>query len=473
MKFTLCFLLAVAPLLSIQAAEQPAPRLNILHIHHDDHRADGLHALGNPQLQTPNLDTLVARGMTFSHCYTMGSMIGAVCEPSRTMLLTGRSWQRIPGAPGAAKNAADPATFLPRVLASAGYQTWHQGKSGNGFKAGLNQFEFNNVDDAKGNSPENDRAHCSQRLADGTIAFLQERAKKPESKPFYIYLAPPVPHDPRSAEAAYHKLYRAEDVKLSPAFLPLHPFNNGEMAVRDEKLAPWPRTAADTKQQLADYYACITGLDHHLGRVFAELKASGEWDRTIIVFSADNGLSMGDHGLFGKQNLYEFGGMHVPLVIAGPGIKHGKSEALVYLMDLFPTFAEFAGAKIPEGVEGQSLVPLCHDSTAKVRDVLYTAYRNCQRSIRDQRWKLIRYPLVDRTQLFDLSADPQELKNLADQPEHAAKVKELTALLTQEMARYDDKHPLQVASPQAAEWTPPARDDQPNKAKKPNKKKPA
>jgi hypothetical protein len=174
------------------------------------------------------------------------------------------------------------------------------------------------------------------------------------------------------------------------------------------------------------------------------LKANGQWDKTIIIFSGDNGLSLGEHGLFGKQNLYEFGGMHVPLVIAGPGISKGKSEALVYLMDLFPTIAEFAGAKIPTGVEGKSLVPILHGNQTKVRDVLYTAYRNCQRAIRDDRWKLIRYPLVDRTQLFDLTNDPHELVNLADKPEHAAKVTEMTVLLTQEMTRHADKFPLTI-----------------------------
>ena len=244
------------------------------------------------------------------------------------------------------------------------------------------------------------------------------------------------------------------------------------MAVRDEKLAPWPRTPEDTKQQTADFYSCVTGLDHHIGRIFSELKASGQWDNTIIIFSADNGLSLGEHGLFGKQNLYEFGGMHVPLVIAGPGISKGKSEALVYLMDLFPTLAEFAGATIPNAVEGKSLAAIASGKESKVRDVLYTGYRNCMRSVRDERWKLIRYPLVDRTQLFDLSNDPHELINLADKSEHTAKVKEMTAMLAKQMAGHADGFPLTVANPDPAVWTPPATDatNQPKNPKRPNQK---
>ncbi len=437
-----------------QASKYP----NIIHIHTDDHRPDGLHSLGNPLLITPNLDLLAATGMAFTHCYTMGSNVGAVSTPSRTMLLTGRSWKRIPGAAGATSNAADPKTYLPRVIEAAGYQTWHMGKSGNGFPAGLKEFAKSILDDAGGSTPANDRAHCCQRLADSTIVFLEKRKASNETRPFYIYIAPPVPHDPRSAEPQYQMLYDPAKIPLSPSFMPVHPFNNGEMTVRDETLAPWPRTPEDTKQQNADYYSCISGLDYNVGRIFDELKASGQWDNTIIIFSGDNGLSLGDHGLFGKQNLYEFGGMHVPLVIAGPGIIKGKSEAFVYLMDLFPTLTEFAGATNPAGVEGKSIVPILKGEQTKVRDMLYTAYRTCQRSIRNDRWKLIRYPLINKNQLFDLGVDPYELNNLADMPEQKAKVTEMMALLQSEMTSRADKDPLTVANPGSGVWTPPTTD---------------
>jgi len=443
MKLTFIIATLLAPFAVLHAADAPKQKFNILHINADDHRADCLSAFGHPVVKTPNLDTLVERGITFTHCYTMGSMSGAVCQPSRTMLQTGKSWQHVPKQGG-----GDPETSLAKVMGRAGYETWHCGKGGNEYSVGLKAFETNLIMDD--HTPDLRRG-SSERHADAAIKFLQERKT---DRPFFMYLAPPVPHDPRVSAPEFQHLYQAKDVPLPPAFLPMHPFDNGEMAVRDEKLAPWPRTPEDTKQQLAEYYACITGLDHHIGRIFEQLKKSGQWENTIIIFTGDNGLSVGDHGLFGKQNLYEFGGMHVPCVIAGPGIRHASSEAFVYLMDLFPTFAEFGGAILPRDIDGKSLVPLINGTQTKVRDLLYTGYKNCQRSIRDERWKLIRYPLVDQTQLFDLENDPHEQANLATNPEFAPKVKEMTVKLQDEMKRNDDTFPLVVPNPKPAEWIP-------------------
>jgi arylsulfatase A-like enzyme len=415
---------------------------NILFILADDYRPDALRALGNRVVKTPNLDSLVERGMSFSCCYVMGSMSGAVCQPSRTMLLTGRSWLRIP------KPKDDIPNSMPKLLKTAGYETFHVGKGGNEYTAGLEAFETNLL--MNDPTPELRRG-SSERHADAAIKFLRERKA---DKPFYLYFAPPVPHDPRVAAPEFHQMYSASKIPLPAAFMPMHPFDNGEMTVRDEKLAPWPRTPEDTKQQIADYYACITGLDHHVGRVFAELKAQGQWEHTVIVFAGDNGLSLGEHGLFGKQNLYEFGGMHVPCVVAGPGIRKGRSEALMYLMDLFPTFCDFAGVQIPKEVEGKSIVPILRTKRGKVRDVLYTGYRSCQRAIRDDRWKLIRYPLVNKTQLFDLNADPHELKNLAEEPAYASRTAEMMELLRKEMERYGDSCTLTVEHPADPAWSP-------------------
>jgi arylsulfatase A-like enzyme len=442
--------------IAVSAQENQSKRVNILHLNADDHRADGATALGNPDhVYTPTIDKLVERGFTFRHCYTMGAMTGAVCTPSRTMMLTGLSWQHIPGANATSTipTSKDPSTYLPRVMQAAGYQTFHAGKPSNSFIAGIKEFETSiYLDDglAKG------RANVSRVMGDLAIDFLEK--KRDKKRPFYIYLAPSVPHDPRTAEPQFHDKYKAKDIKKSPCFLPQLPFNNGEMAVRDEKLETWPRTEEMIQQVRADYYACVSGLDFNLNRVIEKLKEIGEYENTVIVFTGDNGLSIGDHGLLGKQNLFEFGGMHVPCVFAGPGIPHGKSDALVYLMDIFPTFCELGEAKVPAHVDAKSLMPVITGKQEKVRDVLYTGYRDCQRAIRDQKWKLMRYPLINVTHLFDLEADPYEMNDLSAQ--NPDKVKEMMALLANEMKRCDDPIPLVVDNPKPAAWTPPGKGDQ-------------
>ena len=139
------------------------------------------------------------------------------------------------------------------------------------------------------------------------------------------------------APQSYHDYYNAHQPPLPANFLPQHPFNNGEMVIRDELLAPWPRTPAVVRQNLADYYAYINYLDDQIGRILDALKASGQFDNTIIVFSSDNGLAIGSHGLFGKQNLYDHA-THEPLIFAGPGIPAGqRRDAFCYLFDIFPT----------------------------------------------------------------------------------------------------------------------------------------
>ena len=443
------------------AAKDTQP--NILFILADDHRTDGIGALGNPRLKTPTLDKLVEQGVSFSRAYVMGSMVGAVCAPSRCMMQTGRSLFHLPPANNLRKGYAEFAeamkdktegrdwALLPRVMHANGYFTVHVGKRGNECVPALDSYDL----DITHNDPKPEqRALSSQACADDVIKFLRTREA---GKPFFIYLAPPVPHDPRVAPKEFMDRYQPADVPLPASFLPVHPFDNGEMTVRDELLAPWPRTPDIIRRHLADYYACITCLDHHVGRIFDCLKDLGQWTNTFFIFAGDNGLSLGEHGLMGKQNLYENGGMHVPLVIAGPGIKHGRSDAFVYLYDLFPTICQLAQVQVPAAAEGESLVSLVKGRAGKQRDYLFTAYRDVQRAVRTDRWKLIRYPHVDETQFFDLQNDPHELNNLAAKPEYTARVKEMLALLAKAQKKCGDTCPLTVADPKPAAWTPPEK----------------
>ncbi|MFA6239559.1 MAG: sulfatase-like hydrolase/transferase, partial [Candidatus Hydrogenedentales bacterium] len=379
---------------------------------------------------------LVNRGFVFRRAYTMGSMVGAVCMPSRTMLLTGRSLFR------AADKASgpDPASFtFPRAMRNAGYATFHAGKFGNSPRNVTNEFE-ESVD--PGNATQ---------VADAVIEFIGRTASK---RPMCIYMAGHEPHDPQFAPERFYAQYRDKDIPLPYAFAPYHPFNNGEMTVRDEMTLPFPRSPEIIRGKRARYYASISYLDAELGRVVQSLKEAGQFDNTLFVIAGDNGLSLGEHGLLGKQNLYEFGGMHVPLVFAGAGIPKGETDALVYLMDVFPTVCDFAGVPKPRQVEGLSLNPVIRGRSRRVRRLLYTAYGKVQRAVTDGRWKLIRYPHIDKTQLFDLRSDPHEMSDLAGRPNQSSRVPSMMRELEELQRAADDPVPLRLPNPMPQEWSP-------------------
>ena len=230
------------------------------------------------------------------------------------------------------------------------------------------------------------------------------------------------------------------------------------MTVRDEKLMPWPRTPDGVKAYLAEYYRYITYLDSQIGRILDSLAASQYANNTIIVFSADSGVACGSHGLIGKQNLYEYDSVRVPLIISGPGIaKDKRTDAMCYLFDVLPTLGALCQIPPPQGNDGISFSNTLHDPSQPARREMLFAYKQVQRAFSDGHWKLIRYPMVDKTQLFDLQTDPQEISNLADQPQYAAKVAELTERLKKAQQDSGDTAPLIVANPLPAEWTPPVK----------------
>jgi arylsulfatase A-like enzyme len=258
------------------------------------------------------------------------------------------------------------------------------------------------------------------------------------------------------AAEEYRQLYDESLIPLPKNYLPLHPFNNGDMDVRDERLAPWPRTESEVRRQLRDYYSVISAMDRHIGRLLDKVEQLGLSDNTIVIYSADHGLGMGSHGLMGKQSLYDTH-MKPPLIFAGPGIQQGKSAALVYLMDIFPTVCDLVGAPIPAGLDGRSFAGVLRGTTTQARDRLFLAYRDVQRAIRDDRWKLIRYPQVNITQLFDLEHDPDEMHNLADASGQDIRVAAMLAEIRQAQQHYGDTCPLEVEHPQDPRWTPPAK----------------
>lgn len=405
-----------------------ARRPNVLLINTDDQRFDTIAALGNQEIQTPSLDKLVRRGYAFRNCYSQGGMVPAMCLPSRTMLLTGRTVFHIPD-----RNTplSPDLPLLPKAFEAAGYRTYHLGKRGNTYVPASEAFETVKYSMEPAAERQDLREDEPERLADQVLQWMGEDRG---GKPFLIYLAPGTPHDPRVAPKKFREMYDPDKLTLPKNFLPEHPFDNGDLRIRDEMLAPFPRTPQVMRQHLADYYAAITCFDFHLGRVLAKV----DYANTIVLFTSDQGLAVGGrHGLMGKQNLYEH--FKSPLIFAGPGVRHGSSDALAQVHDLFPTLCELAGVGVPQGVEGLSLGPVIQGRRKKVRDYAFGVYRDVQRMVRGERWKLIWYPKIARFQLFDVVADPWEIRDLSGDAKYAGRLEEMKRRLAEEQDRFGDQ----------------------------------
>ncbi len=459
----LAALLLITSATALRAATPARP--NVLFFFCDDQQADTISALGNSHIRTPNLDRLVKRGVSFRRSYMMGGMNGATCVPSRAMLLSGQSLFRIDE-----KLMRD--ETWPAAFGREGYTTFLSGKWHNtpaslprSFQRARSVFvggmtdplkaKLSHLENGKVSEPHLSEKHACAAFADEAIAFLREK----HAQPFLCYIAFDGPHDPHIVPADFPNNYAGKNLPPLPKnFLPQHPWNNGEMTIRDEQLLPWPRPPEEVRAMLGEYYRYISYLDMLIGRVMDALDASPHAKNTIVVFSADSGVARGSHGLIGKQNLYEHS-MRVPLIIGGPGIPANKqTDAMCYLFDVMPTLGALCGIAAPTGSEGVDLTPSLRTPGVPARRSLLFAYRDVQRALRDERWKLIRYPQVDRTQLFDLRDDPLERNNLAERPEHAARVVAMTSALAVERKHFDDPVPLAVAAENVkpAAWTPPA-----------------
>lgn len=422
---------------------------NILFLFTDDQRFDTIRALGNQDVITPNLDRLVEEGTAFTEASIMGGTSGAVCMPSRAMLMTGRTLFHLEGE---GQSIPDEHVMMPEALRDQGYTTFGTGKWHNGRPAFARCFDQGdriffggmsdhyrvplNPFDASGTYPEDriyheKKSHSSDLFSGAVIDFLKTYD---EPNPFFAYVSFTAPHDPRDTHPEFHAMYDSEQLELPPNCYETHPFDNGELEIRDELLAPFPRSPEVVRQHLAEYYAMISHVDQQVGAVLDTLKETGRADNTIVVFAGDNGLAVGQRGLMGKQNLYEHS-VRVPLVFRGPNIPKGeRRSAYCYLIDIFPTLFDLIGAAVPESVEGMSLVGAMEADSARVRDSLVYAYKGLHRSAKQGDHKLIEYRVggTRTAQLFDLSADPWETTDLIEEPSQ----EDVIETLRGEMARW-------------------------------------
>lgn len=503
LTFSLLFVVATA-----SAAEPPA-RPNILFILVDDQAPFDLKTYDPASpLETPNLDRLAAEGMVFDGAYQMGSFSGAVCMPSRHMIMSGRTVWHLPPAPWGAKTSPPnlEQNTLPAVFNRAGYATMRTCKNGNSYEAANKLFTVRHDATKRGGTDETGSTWHGDRV----MNYLNDRQAQRDEKPFLIYYGFSHPHDERDGRPELLAKYGATnhiDPSQPPAthpkqpplpsnYLPTHPFDMTHADVRDEVAVSgvWKRRdEATVRNEIGRELACSENIDIQIGRVLEKLKSMGELDNTYIIYTSDHGMSIGRHGLMGKQNLYQHT-WRVPFIVKGPGIQPGsRVEGNIYLLDILATLCDLANIPAPESNEGLSFKPILLGQKQTVRDVLYGVYSGGSkpgiRSIKQGNWKLIQYEAPDRgiseTQLFDLAANPDEFlpehqrpdprqTNLASDPAHGVKLAEMRALLLREMRRLND--PFRFANqpsdnlPPPPTPTPKGKGQGKSKAKGPNAK---
>lgn len=447
---------------------------NILFLFADDQCYETIAALGHPVVETPNLDRLVKRGTTFTHAYNMGSWSGAVCVASRTMLVTGRSVWRANAIYNSTDKERTAGRLWPQLMAREGYRTYFTGKwhiktdaakvfdVARHIRAGMPKDTEEGYNRPLSGQPDPWRPydpkfggfweggkHWSEVVGDDAIDYLQDA--RAGGKPFFMYIAFNAPHDPRQSPKEYVDKYPPGRVDVPENFLPEYPHKDTigcGPSLRDERLGPFPRTGHAVKVHRGEYYAIISHMDAQIGRILDALEASGQADNTWIFFTADHGLAVGHHGLFGKQNMYDHS-LRVPFLVVGPGVDGGaKSDAPIYLQDVMPTALEIAGVPRPGHVEFQSLLPLLvGDDPARRRVAIYGAYLDLQRAVIEGGWKLILYPKAGVARLYHLEEDPMEMRDLASAPGSAERMGQLFGRLLAMQREFGDSLDLGEAFP--------------------------
>ncbi|MBL4701438.1 MAG: sulfatase-like hydrolase/transferase [Phycisphaeraceae bacterium] len=446
-------------------------RPNVLIMMADDHRSQAIAAHGDLTVKTPNMDRLIREGTTFTSNWHTGSYSPAVCIPTRAALHTGTNvYQaslhkdyRCRYHPSIGTINPDRVT-LGQTFRQQGYHThfigkWHNDKTSFNrsfcdgaqiFFGGMSDHYAVNAYDYDPTGLYDESAahitpkHSTELFTDAALDFLNHHDA---DKPFYLNVAFTSPHDPRQSPQAYQDMYPVSQMPL-PENFQQHPFDQGHNRIRDEELASFPRDEAEIRQHISDYYAIITHQDHHMGLILDALEKRGELENTLIVYTADHGLAVGQHGLMGKQNMYEHS-VRVPLILRGPGVPQGlQSHALTQTPDLYPTLIDLLGLQCPETVTANSLVPVMQGEPSS-RSHQFSLYFEMQRSVCDGRYKLIRYYTqtnseidesqgCDKIQLFDLQNDPLEIRDLSKEPQSLPILTSLAQALQTQMDQYDD-----------------------------------
>ena len=437
----------------------PTERPNVWLVMTDQQRWDTIGYAGNEVAETPNMDRLAEEGIWFEHAYVATPS----CIPARASLMTGQDpWHTgILGMGEGQGPAQCLENTLPESLAAAGYHTQAVGKlhvhpqrsligfhnttldeSGRredpGFISDYEQWLHREVPDASSDSHGvswnslhsrawhlQERQHPTYWTATESIRFLERRDP---SKPFFLTTSFARPHSPYDPPAPLLEQYLGMDLP-EPRI--------GDWAER-HAVTNWSpdawqgvRSAAQIHRTRAGYYGAITHIDQQIGRIRYNMQRMGLMQNTIVIFAADHGDMQGDHHLWRKTYAYE-GSAHIPLIVMMPkhlqqryGISPGlRSSAPVTLQDIMPTILDLCGVEIPDTVDGRSVVPVVVDPESPWRDAVHGEHSACydrsaeMQYLTDGRWKYIWFAADGSEQLFDLSQDPYEERDLSGSRDH-------------------------------------------------------
>jgi uncharacterized sulfatase len=442
-----------------QATGRAVEKLNVLFIAVDDMNND-LGCYGHPQVRSPNIDRLAARGVRFDRAYCQFPL----CSPSRVSLLTGLrpdTTRIFDLQTDFRKQTLPEALTLPQLFMKNGYYTarvgkvFHYGNPGDIGTDGLDdarswQHRVNprgRDKDEEGKivnyTPKRGLGSSLSFLAaegtddeqtDGKVAAATvELLEKNKDRPFFLAAGFYRPHCPYVAPKKYFELYPLDRITL-----PDEPAGHREKLLKPAIASTLPHplfgVARDkAREAKRAYYAAITFADAQVGKLLDALDRLKLADRTVVVFWSDHGYHLGEHGLWMKQSLFEESA-RVPLIIAAPGKARGKGcPRTVELLDLYPTLADLAGLEPPRGLQGASLKPLLDDPAAAWGRPAYTqVWRGTfpGHSVHTERYRYTEWDNGKRgAELYDHDADPHEYANRADDPKYAAAVQQLRGLV--------------------------------------------
>lgn len=491
--------------LALAALAPAADRPNILFIFSDDHAMNGIGAYNTTyHPKTPNLDRLAKEGMLFRHCMVTNS----ICGPSRATVVTGK-YNHLNGFPDNSSIFDNTQQTYPKLLQKAGYQTcvigkWHLESDPTGFDEWAvlpGQGNYYNPEFITSKGREKIEGYCTDVITDKAMKWLKE--DRDQNKPFMLCYWHKAPHREWSPGPQELSLYDNETIPEPPTLFDDYanrasPARNQDMSIEktmtldsDNKLVfadtnpkpGWYSRMTDAQRSLwdahynplneqfkkanlqgkdlikwkyqrymKDYLSTVAGVDRNIGRVLAWLDETGLAKNTIVVYSADQGFYLGEHGWFDKRWMYEES-LHTPLIVRWPGVVKAGSENkdMVSTLDFAETFLDAAGVEIPKDMQGRSMVPLLKgEKVPDWRTAHYYHYYEYPAphhvaphyGVRSETgYKLIHYYQTDEWELFDLNKDPTEVKSVVNEADYASIKDSLMIQMKELQTKYQDTNP--------------------------------